>query len=122
MPTSNLFLQFLIECWNRLSQKSPTFVKVWRYIASALVVLTGLPDFIQMMVTKLNITLSPAFFTLESKFASALGIGMWFMSLFSVQGTLTKKSDGTITTDTNAAKLPFTTQVQEKQLNAPPKK
>lgn len=122
MPTNNLFFAWLIENFQRWAQKSPTFVKVWRYIASLMVALTGLPDAIQWVIGKLDLTLPPVFFTLENKVVAYIGLGMAFMSMFSVQGTLTKKADGTITTDTNASKLPFTTQVQEKQLNAPPKK
>jgi hypothetical protein len=114
---SNPLISFLSEILKRLFTQSPLFFKVWQWISMAALAVSGLPS----LLTTLGITLPPALTVLENKFVTVGAAVALFMSMLTTQGTVAKKDDGTITTDSPKDKLPFTTQAQEKQLNAPPK-
>lgn len=107
-------LTFLQETLQRLFTKSPKFFKVWMLISGALVLITGLPDFINF--------LHIAGFTIPNVWNEHVTIAVaWASRAALLMATLTTKSipiakteGGNILKVTDETKLPFTAAVEQK--------
>lgn len=113
MQNANI-LTFLQENLQRLFTKSPTFFKVWMAISGALVLVTGLPEFINMLhINGINI---PDLLNAKSNLiVSWASRGVFFMSLLTTQSKPTAvTNDGTVVKVTDTKKLPFTAAKEQK--------
>lgn len=112
---NNLFIQWLVENFKRLTAKSPLFFKIWTGLAGVLMALTGLPAFINTILPMANITFPPAWVGMENHIISWIATGVFFMSLFPAQGNLNSISpQGVVNKQVNPDKLPFTNNVEVK--------
>lgn len=112
MTNANV-LTFLQELFQRLATKSPKFFKIWTWISGALVLITGIPDFISMLPVGIVI---PDLFnegiTIAVRYA---GTGILLMSLLTTQSKPGAITDGgVVIKSTDAAKLPFTAAAEQK--------
>ncbi len=106
MQSSNV-LAFLKEFLQRLFTKSPKFFKVWTYISGALVLITGIPEFISALPFNVHIP-----DLLNEKLTVAIA---WASRAALLMSLLTTKSqpigvtpDGKVVKATNDKVLPFT--------------
>jgi len=109
---NNLFLKWLQENVQRLFTKSPKFFVWWQRIAGALLILTTVPEFLQMF----DVELGPPFNTYLSKGVMIASATILWMARLSSQSTpvaITK--DGEVLKKTDSEKLPFT-DIQEKKI------
>jgi len=105
MQTNNQVLNFLQEMLQRLFTKSPMFFKVWVFISSAFVLITGVPDFLSMFHVQIP-NLWNEHVTQAVAWSSR---AMLFMSALTTQSKPTAiTEDGTILKKTDEKKLPFT--------------
>lgn len=114
MKKPNIVLAFIQENLQRLFTKSPTFFKVWTFISGALVLITGLPAFIDM----LNINgfhIPDLWNEAVTKSVGYASSGILLMSLLTTQsppaGTTTT---GEVIKSTDQKKLPFTAAKEQK--------
>lgn len=106
-------LTFFQESLQRLFTKSPKFFKIWMFFSGALVLITGVPDFINMLnINGVSIPdLWNAKVTLAVGWASR---AVFFMSLLTTQSTpVGVTPTGKVLKQTDARKLPFTAAVEE---------
>lgn len=112
MPTANV-LTFIQELLKRLFTKSPLFFKIWTWISTALVLITGIPAFITML--PIGITIPDLFnegITLAVRYA---GMGVLLMSLLTTQSKPGAVTDsGVVIKSTDSTKLPFTAAAEQK--------
>jgi len=107
-------LTFLRENLQRLFTKSPLFFKVWMIISGALVLITGMPDFINMLSG--NGFHIPDLWNVKVTNAVAWASrAALFMSLLTTQSKPAGiTQDGTVIKTTDTDKLPFTTASEQK--------
>lgn len=106
----NLFLTWLQENFKRLSSKSPLFFVWWQRISFALVLITAIPEFLQMF----DVNLPEPFNTQLSKIVLACSIGILWMARLSAQGQPAAVTHGgDILQKTDEKKLPFTSKVEQ---------
>lgn len=113
MQNANV-LTFIQEMFQRLFTKSPTFFKVWTFISGALVLITGLPAFIDLLhINGFQIPdLWNAAVTKAVGFASS---GVLLMSLLTTQSKPSGATEnGEIIKSTDQKKLPFTAAKEQK--------
>jgi hypothetical protein len=110
-------ISFLSELIQRLFTKSPLFFKIWSGLSTVLILITGLPDFINLFVTTTGAKIPDlwnAEVTLIVRYASA---GMLFMSVLSTQSKPTYiNADGGVNKITDPKQLPFTAASEQKQV------
>ena len=110
MGTANV-LTFLQELIKRFQTKSPLFFKIWIFISGALVLITGLPEFL----TIANIHIPDLWnvkVTMAVAWASRAAL---FMSLLTTQSKMVGITDtGTVIKSTNDNLLPFTSATEQK--------
>lgn len=108
MQNANV-LTFFQELLQRLFTKSPTFFKVWSIISGTLVLITGLPDFINMLgINGIHIPdLWNASVTNSVAWASRAAL---FMSILTSQSkpSAIDSETGKVIKNTDEKKLPFT--------------
>lgn len=113
---NNLFLTWLQENFKRLTSKSPLFFVWWQRISFALVLITAIPEFLQMF----DVNLPEPFNTQLSKIVLACSIGILWMARLSSQSTpVAVTHSGDVLKKTNEEKLPFTSQVEQKAAEKP---
>jgi len=110
MGTANV-LTFLQELIKRFQTKSPLFFKIWMFISGALVLITGVPEFL----TTMNIHIPDLWnvkVTLAVAWASRAAL---FMSLLTTQSKSVGVTEtGTVIKITNDKLLPFTAATEQK--------
>lgn len=113
---NNLFLSWLQENFKRLSSKSPLFFVWWQRISFALVLITAIPEFLQMF----DVNLPEPFNTQLSKVVLACSIGiLWMARLSSQSQPVAVVPGGEVLTKTDEKKLPFTAQAEQKEAEKP---
>lgn len=113
---NNLFLSWLQENFKRLSSKSPLFFVWWQRISFALVLITAIPEFLQMF----DVELPAPFNTYLSKAVMFCSIGiLWMARLSSQSQPVAVVPGGEILTKTDESKLPFTAQAEQKEAEKP---
>lgn len=113
MNNQNMFLDWVREAWNRLSQKSPKFFKVWQILWGGLLFLSGIP----YTLAQFNITLPPPIDFLSSKFVAAMSFGAWLMSQFAIKTTpVAQTTEGSAVTILDKDKLPYTSKTESKEV------
>lgn len=113
---NNLFLSWLQENFKRLSSKSPLFFVWWQRISFALVLITAIPEFLQMF----DVELPAPFNTYLSKAVMFCSIGiLWMARLSSQSQPVAVVPSGEILTKTDENKLPFTAQAEQKEAEKP---
>lgn len=106
---NNLFLKFLQENIQRLFTKSPLFFIWWQRIAGALLILTAVPEFLQMF----EIELGPPFNTYLSKGVMIASASIIWMARLASQSTpVAVDANGVVLKKTNSEALPFTAKVE----------
>jgi hypothetical protein len=109
---SNLFLSWLQENIQRFFTSSPLFFKWWQRISYALILITAVPEFLQMF----DINLPEPFNTVFSKVVLAASIGILWMARLASQSTpIAVSQSGDVLKKTNEAKLPFTAKAEKKE-------
>lgn len=112
MQNANVLI-FLKELLQRLLVKSPKFFKIWTWISSGLILITGIPAFISML--PVGITIPDIFnqgVTVAVRYA---GIGVLLMSLLTTQSKPVGVTEaGTVIKATDDKKLPFTAAAEQK--------
>lgn len=108
--TSNVFLDFLKEIFNRLGQKNPKFFTVLAWISGALTALTGIPALLQ----EAGVTLGE-FEPLANTVIAYINIAIFFVSNLTVQRTPVLVTDEKVVTEAKAETLPFTVKSEVKQ-------
>ena len=107
---NNLFLSWLQENIQRFFTSSPLFFKWWQRISYALILITALPEFLQMF----DVELPPPFNTYVSKAVLFASIGILWMSRLASQSTpVAVSQSGDVLKKTNEEKLPFTAQAEK---------
>ena len=113
MQNANV-LTFLQENLQRLFVKSPLFFRIWMFISGALVLITGVPDFINML--NINGFVIPDLW--NDAVTTAVGWasrGVFLISLLTSQSKPAAITDqGEIIKTTDTKKLPFTSAVEQK--------
>lgn len=113
---SNLFLSWLQENFKRLSSKSPLFFVWWQRISFALVLITAIPEFLQMF----DVNLPEPFNTQLSKVVLACSVGiLWMARLSSQSAPVAVTNSGDVLKKTDENKLPFTAQIEHKEAEKP---
>lgn len=113
---NNLFLSWLQENIKRLFSKSPLFFIWWQRISFALVLITAIPEFLQMA----GIELPEPFNTQFSKIVLACSIGILWMARLSSQSTAVAVTpEGDVLKKTDETKLPFTAQAEQTKAEKP---
>lgn len=108
MNQNNLFIQFIIELFQRVATKSPKFFQIWQWISGLLAAITGLPEVIKYVSAKAGIDLPAVFTTFENKYIGLVSTGAFIMAF------LTTASKPAVVTTTGVLKqtdekvLPFT--------------
>lgn len=109
---NNLFLSWLQENIKRLFSKSPMFFIWWQRISFALVLITAIPEFLQMA----GVELPEPFNTQFSKIVLACSIGiLWMARLTSQSQPAAVTHSGDILEKMDEPKLPFSTKVAHKK-------
>jgi hypothetical protein len=112
MQPQNQFLSFLVELAQRLRTKKPRFFIVLQWLTGVLAGVTGIPSFL----AQFHITLPPAATALENKYVAWAAIGFSLASqLTTANPAATVTADGTVLTETDAKKMPFTKQAEVKK-------
>lgn len=113
MQNANV-LTFLQENLQRLFVKSPLFFRIWTLIFGALVLITGVPDFVNML--HINGFVIPDLWNdAVTKAVGWASRGGLLMSLLTTQSKPAAITDqGKIIKTTNTKKLPFTAAVEQK--------
>lgn len=113
MPSANI-LTWLQENIQRLFVKSPTFFKVWSYISGALLLITGIPDFINILPFDLH--LSPLFSEKINEAVKWASSAALFMSLITSKSKPVgvEVNTGKVVKITDEKKLPFTAAAEKK--------
>lgn len=111
MQNANV-LTFLQELVKRFSTKSPLFFKVWIFISTTLVLITGIPEFL----TVANIHIPDLWNEHVTRAVAWASRAALFMSLLTTQSkSVGVTSDtGTVIKATNEKLLPFTAAVEQK--------
>lgn len=113
MNNQNALLLFLKELILRFSTKSPLFFKILGGISMGLVLITGVPEFLQAIGVDLPTLWNEK---LNSAIAWASRIGFIF-SMLTTQSTATAVDvNGNVLKVTNEKKLPFTAAKEHKAL------
>ncbi len=111
MQQSNQLLNFLIECFKRLTAKSPTFFKVWKVITGIPVLIIALPDALKI----LNIHLPQIFNDNITTAVSWASSAAFIMAFFPTQSApIAVDQNGTPVKQTDTSKLPFTAVSEQK--------
>ena len=106
MNTNNTLFLFLQELFNRFVVKTAKYFKVWQWILSLLVAVTGLPGFLLMF----NIHLPEFWEHLTNRTVAVASAGAWFMTLMTSQSKSVGIKGDSIKQLTDGCKLPFTAQ------------
>jgi len=113
MNTSNPLILWIIEMFQRLMTKSPTFFKVWKVITGIPVLIIAIPDALQL----LNIHLPQVFSAHIQDVVGWASTAMLFMSFLPSQSTpVAVDVNGNILKTTNDLTLPFTANSEQKAL------
>ncbi|HEY9340757.1 MAG TPA: hypothetical protein VIQ23_04200 [Hanamia sp.] len=113
MQNANV-LNWLRENLQRLFVKSPLFFKIWTIIFGALVLITGVPDFINMLDIN-GITIPNLWDDAITKAVAWASRGGFIMSMLTTQSNPTAITDqGKVIKTTDTKKLPFTAAVEQK--------
>jgi len=113
MQNANV-LSWLQENLQRLFVKSPLFFKIWALISGSLILITGVPDFINMLhINGFEIpNLWDAAITKAVGWASR---GVFLMSILTSQSKPAAITDqGEVIKSTDTKKLPFTSAIEQK--------
>lgn len=107
---NNLFLSWLQENVQRFFTHSPLFFKWWQRISYALILITAVPEFLQMF----DVELPPPFNTYLSKAVMFCSIGILWMARLASQSTpIAVSQSGDILKKTDTSKLPFTAKAEK---------
>lgn len=107
---NNLFLSWLQENIQRFFTSSPLFFKWWQRISYALILITAVPEFLQMF----DVELPPPFNTYLSKAVMFCSIGiLWMARLASQSVPIAVSQSGDVLKKTDTAKLPFTAKAEK---------
>lgn len=107
---NNLFLSWLRENIQRFFTNSPLFFKWWQRISYALILITAVPEFLQMF----DVELPPPFNTYISKAVMFASIGILWMSRLAAQSVpVAVTNNGEVLKKTDVTKLPFTAKVEQ---------
>jgi len=108
---NNLFLSWLQENIKRFFTSSPLFFKWWQRVAYALILITAVPEFLQMF----DVNLPEPFNTYISKAVLFASIGILWMSRLASQSVpVAVTNSGEVLKKTDTKNLPFTAKVEEK--------
>ena len=115
MNLNNSIILFLRENLQRLFTKSPFFFKIWSLISLTLVLITGIPDFVN---TLSGIVVIPDVWgehiTIAVAWASRAAL---FMSLLTTQSnTVAITEQGKVLKQTDAKSLPFTATIEKAEI------
>jgi hypothetical protein len=111
--SNNALIQFLQETLLRFSTKSPRFFQIWQYVSGALVLITGLPQLLELM----NVHLPELWSANVNTAVAWASRGLFLMALMTTQSsTVAVDASSNILKKTNEAKLPFTATQEVKQL------
>lgn len=111
MQTDNQLINFLVECFKRLTVKSPTFFKVWKVITGIPVLIIALPNALKI----LNINLPQIFNDHITTAVSWAATAAFIMAFFPTQSTpIAVDQNGTPVKQTDTIKLPFTAISEQK--------
>jgi hypothetical protein len=110
---NNLFLSWLQENIQRFFTSSPLFFKWWQRISYALILITAVPEFLQMF----DVELPPPFNTYLSKAVMFCSIGiLWMARLASQSVPVAVTNTGEVLKKTDETKLPFTAKVEQAEV------
>jgi hypothetical protein len=113
---NNLFLTWLQENIKRLFSKSPLFFIWWQRISFGLVLITAIPEFLQMA----GIELPEPFNTQFSKIVLACSVGiLWMARLSSQSVAVAVTPEGDVLKKTDETKLPFTAHAEQTKAEKP---
>ena len=114
MGNAQIFLSFFQETFQRLFTKSPLFFKIWSMVFAGLVLITGLPDFVNTLhINGINIpNLWNDKITVAVAWASRAAL---LMSMLTSQSKpVTTSTGGQPLKVTDAKMLPFTAATEQK--------
>lgn len=108
----NIILLFLQENLTRLKTKSPTFFKVWAIVSTVLVLITGIPAFLNMF----GVTIPDLWSDKVTQAVAWASRASLFMSLLSTQSkAVAVDESGALLKKTDEKNLPFTATVETKK-------
>lgn len=109
---TNPLIAFLAETFKRFINKSPTFFKIWKIILGIPVLIIALPNALDL----LNIHLPQVFNDHVTTIVSWASTAAFLMTFLPVDSTVVKVENGEVLKKTDATKLPFTAQVEKKEV------
>lgn len=113
----NPFIAWFVELANRFATKSPKFFKVLQFVSGAVTAIAGIPALFAIY----NIPLPEAFTFFQNKYAGAIALGMFIISLLPTQSKIVGMDEaGSPLKSTNEKALPFTAQQEEKKMDEKP--
>lgn len=111
---NNIVLSFVQETLQRLFTKSPLFFRIWTLVAAVLVIITGLPDFINWLgVFNFHI---PDLWSdkVNEAVAWASRAALIMTALTTQSKPVAVDEKGELLKKTNEKRLPFTAQSEQK--------
>jgi hypothetical protein len=112
---NTILVDFIVEFFKRLSTKSPKFFQIITLVSTILALVSGLPYFFDFIGVHLPAKLLSLENIVLAKCAATAAI---ISALTSQSKPVATTTDGTIFKTTDTSKLPFTTAMENKQVQS----